>query len=113
MKFYYDHKTNWVADSVGDQIITVVGDFQDELGCAADNDPTCLRSWLQDPEGDGIYLLETTGVPAGNYQARMAFNEQAEPLYGADGSEGGAPLVFTVEEDGTPLFFEYDAAKES
>jgi pullulanase len=55
VRFYYDHKSKWVADSVNSVIATVTGTFQDEAGCAADGDPTCLRSWLQDPDGDGIY----------------------------------------------------------
>ena len=34
VKFYYDHKTHWVTDNVNDTIATVIGSFQDELGCA-------------------------------------------------------------------------------
>ena len=111
VKFYYDHKTHWVADTINDQIITVVGDFQSEIGCSVDDDASCLRSWLQDPDGDGIFIVETAPVPAGNYQARIALGEAVEPLYGADGSVGGAPLVFTVAEDDTPLYFEYNLAE--
>ena len=111
VKFYYDHKTHWVADTINDQIITVVGDFQSEIGCSIDDDASCLRSWLQDPEGDGIFVAETAPVPAGNYQARIALGEAVEPLYGADGTVEGAPLVFTVAEDNTPLYFEYDLAE--
>ena len=45
-------------------IAVAVGDFQSELGCPGDWDPTCLRSWLEDPDGDGTYSFETTALPA-------------------------------------------------
>src|SRR5262249_1942695 len=60
VKFYYDHKTHWVTDGHNSVIATVPGSFQSELGCASDWDPGCLRSWLQDPDGDGTYSFETT-----------------------------------------------------
>ena len=43
-------------------IVTVPGSFQSELGCSGDWDPGCLRSWLQDPDGDGTYTFETTAL---------------------------------------------------
>ena len=55
VKFYYDHESHWVTDSQNSVIATVPGSFQDELGCPGDWDPACLRSWLQDADGDGIY----------------------------------------------------------
>ena len=55
VKFYYAHGTHWVADNVNTVIATVPGSFQSELGCPGDWQPDCLRSWLQDPDGDGIY----------------------------------------------------------
>ena len=41
----------------------------------SDWDPGCLRSWLQDIDGDGIYSFETTALPAGSYEAKVAINE--------------------------------------
>jgi len=55
VKFYYDHKSHWATDNKTAVIATVPGSFQSELGCAGDWDPGCLRSWLQDIDGDGIY----------------------------------------------------------
>ena len=54
VKFYYDDATHWVTDNKCSVIATVPGSFQSELGCAGDWDPSCLRSWLQNPDGDGI-----------------------------------------------------------
>ncbi len=60
VKFYYDHKTHWVTDNQSSVIATAVGDFQSELGCPGDWQPDCLQSWLEDPDGDGVYTFVTT-----------------------------------------------------
>ena len=65
VKFYYDHKSHWVTDNRGSVIAVAPGSFQSELGCPGDWDPGCLRSWLQDPDGNGIYSFETTRAAAG------------------------------------------------
>ena len=57
VKFYYDHKSHWITDNKSSVIAVAPGSFQSELGCPADWDPGCLRSWLQDPDGDGIYTF--------------------------------------------------------
>src|SRR5262245_45648801 len=75
VKFYYDHKTHWVTDNKSSVIAVAPGSFQSELGCPGDWDPGCLRSWLQDPDGDGTYTLETTALPVGNYETKVAINE--------------------------------------
>ncbi|MBP7688280.1 MAG: pullulanase-type alpha-1,6-glucosidase [Thermoflexales bacterium] len=113
VKFYYDHKTHWVADSFNTLIVTAIGDFQSELGCAKDNDAACLRSWLQDPEGDGQYAFITTKIPAGNYELRMALNEQTTEVYGQDGQKDGAAIPFTVAKDGDEVYFGFDGATKT
>ena len=65
VKFYYDHKSHWVTDNVNSVIATVAGSFQSELGCGGDWDPSCLRSWMQDPDGDGIYIFTTDQIDRG------------------------------------------------
>ena len=62
VKFYYDDKTHWVTDNSNSAIVVSPGSSQSELGCAGDWDPGCLRSWLQDPDGNGIYEFLTTAV---------------------------------------------------
>src|SRR3954471_16941038 len=52
VKVYYDHKTHWTTDSASSTIAVVAGDFQSELGCPGDWQPDCLRSWLEDTDGD-------------------------------------------------------------
>jgi pullulanase len=109
VKFYYDHKSHWATDNVNSVIATAVGDFQSEVGCAGDWDPSCLRSWLQDPDGDGIYTFFTTDIPAGMYEAKAAINESWDESYGVDGVPGGANIPFVVPVSGMDVLFSYDA----
>jgi hypothetical protein len=60
--FYYDNTTHWVTDDINSLIVTAAGDFQSELGCPGDSQPDCLKSWLEDPNGDGIYTFLTTAT---------------------------------------------------
>jgi pullulanase-type alpha-1,6-glucosidase len=108
VKFYYDHTSHWVADNFNSTILVATGDFQSELGCQQDNDPACLRSWLQDPEGDGLYTFATTQIPAGTYQVIFAVNESLDESFGADGKPGGAPISFTVKQNGDEVYFGLD-----
>jgi len=54
VKFYYDHKSRWITDNQNSVIAVSPGSFQSELGCPGDWDPSCLRSWLQDIDGDAV-----------------------------------------------------------
>jgi pullulanase-type alpha-1,6-glucosidase len=106
--FVYDHETKWVADSVNQPVIVAVGEFQSALGCPGDNDPACLGSLLQDPDGDGVYGFATTAIPAGSYSAAVALGETLDGAIGEDGVAGGPPIDFTVANDGDEIYFGYD-----
>jgi glycosidase len=110
IKFYYDHKSHWITDNRNSVIAVAPGSFQSELGCSGDWDPSCLRSWLQDPDGDGIYTLETTALPAGNYEAKVALNESWDVNYGAGGVQNGPNIPFAVAFDRARVIFSYNAA---
>ncbi|MGZ8694127.1 MAG: pullulanase X25 domain-containing protein, partial [Gaiellaceae bacterium] len=107
-KFYYDHETHWITDSRSSTIVTAPGSFQSELGCAGDWDPSCLRSWLEDPDGDGIFTFETTDLPAGHYEAKAAIAESWDENYGEGGVPGGANIGFAVPIDHAKVTFRYD-----
>jgi pullulanase-type alpha-1,6-glucosidase len=112
VKFYYDHKSHWVADNANNVIATAAGDFQSEVGCTAgpnggDWEPSCLRSWLQDVDGDGIYTFETTAIPPGSYQAKVALNESWDVSYGQGG--GGDNIPFTVGMAGDKVTISFDS----
>ncbi|MEJ5223709.1 MAG: alpha-amylase family glycosyl hydrolase, partial [Anaerolineales bacterium] len=104
VKFYFSDSTPWLADSVSNVIATAVGDFQSELGCSADWSPSCLRSWMQDPNNDNIYTFSTTSIPAGSYEAKVALNESWAVSY------PGSNLNFTVPNTGDTVTFTYNAA---
>jgi glycosidase len=110
VKFYYDHETHWITDDVNSTIAVAPGSFQSELGCSGDWDPGCLRSWLQDPDGDGVYTFTTTVLPAGSYEAKVALNESWDVNYGADGVQNGRNIQFRVPTNGAKTKFSYDAA---
>ena len=110
VKFYYDHDTHWVTDNVNSVIAVAPGNFQSELGCAGDWDPGCLRSWLQDIDGDGVYTLTTTALPAGSYETKVAINETWDENYGQGGLPNGANIPFTVPVTGAKVSFRYVAA---
>jgi len=109
VKFYYDHLTHWIADNKNKVIAVAPGSFQSELGCPGDWQPDCLRSWLQDPDGDGIYVFSTTALPAGNYETKVAINETWDENYGLNGVPGGANIGFTVPKSCSQMFFVYDS----
>jgi pullulanase len=109
VKFYYDHKSHWVTSSATSVIAVVPGSFQSELGCPGDWQPDCLRSWLQDPDGDGVYTFTTSSLPAGTYEAKVALNESWAENYGAGGVRDGANISFVVPAACAAVTFSYDA----
>lgn len=81
--FYFDYRTKWVTNTELDPILVATGSFQSEMGCPADGDAECMRSWLQDPDRDGTYSFTTIDIPAGTYSVSV-------------GAKG--PVEFTVPE---------------
>ena len=99
VKFYYDHKSHWVTDNVNAVIATAAGSFQSELGCPDDWQPWCLRSWLQDIDGDGVYTFQTSAIPPGGYAFKIALDEGWATSY------PGADVPFSVANEGDLVRF--------
>jgi hypothetical protein len=110
VKFYYDHRTHWVTDNQNSRIVTAPGSYQSEIGCPGDWQPDCLRSWLQDPDGDGIYSFSTADIPPGSYEFKAAINEGWDENYGAGGAQNGANIAFTVTSSGSSVNFYFNSA---
>jgi len=102
VKFYYSHNSHWVTDNENSVIATAAGTFQSEVGCLGDWQPDCLRSWLQDPDGDGIYEFATTAIPAGDYQFKVALNEAWDESYPAD----NVPFNVAADDDLVTITFD-------
>ncbi|MEW5827338.1 MAG: pullulanase-type alpha-1,6-glucosidase [Chloroflexota bacterium] len=105
VKFYYDHETHWIADNFNKPIFVAVGDFQQQLGCINNDDAACLRSWLQDPEGDGVYGFTTRALAAGTYSVSLTQNEDAADVVAKS-------QQFTVEKDKDEIYIGYDIASQ-
>ena len=103
VRFYYDHKTHYIADNVRNTIYTIPGSFDSEIGCGGDWDPECLRTFMSDVDGDGIFTFVTSSIPAGSHEFKIATNESwSNPNYGQGG--GSANVAFTVPGPGTVTF---------
>ena len=101
--FYYDHKTNYVTDTLRSIVATVPGSYQPLIGCPAEWRPECMRSWLQDPDKDGIYSFSAP-MSAGSYMCKVAVNLNWTENYGVDGVADGADIPFTVGPSETVTF---------
>jgi pullulanase len=109
VKFYYDHTTHWITDNISADIVTAVGNFQTQLGCPGDWQPECLRSWLQDPDGNGVYTFITNDLLAGDYEVKATHDESWDENYGAGGAPGGANIAFSVAANNDSIAFSYNA----
>ncbi len=103
VSFYYDHRTHWVTSDAQGTIYTAPGSFQSELGCPGDWDPACMRSWLQDPDGDGVYTFSTDRIPAGNYAFKVAASLGWATAYPAN------DVAFSVPADGVVTTITFDS----
>lgn len=106
--FVYDPVSHWITDDVNARIAVAAGSFQSELGCAGDWAPDCLKSWLQDIDGDGTYTFSTTAVPAGTWAVKAAIGQSWAESYGQGGSPTGADISFTVPTAGATTTFSYN-----
>ncbi|MFJ8694692.1 pullulanase X25 domain-containing protein [Streptomyces roseolilacinus] len=107
--FVYDPVTHWITDDITSKIVTAGGSFQSEIGCAADWAPDCLKSWLKDIDGDGIYTWSTESIPAGTHTVKAAIGQSWSESYGQGGSPAGADISFTVPETGSTVDFRYNS----
>ncbi|NHA67407.1 pullulanase X25 domain-containing protein [Phycicoccus flavus] len=108
--FYFDPTTHWATSDEEGPIVTAPGAFQSELGCAGDWDPSCMRPWLQDKDGDGVYTWATVRIPAGTYEFKIAHGLSWDENYGDGGAPNGGNLSVTVPSDGARTTFVYDSA---
>ena len=107
VKFYYDHETHWITDNSNSIIATAPGSYQSEMGATGDWQPDFLGSWLQDPDGDGLYSFQAV-LPGGDYETKAAINESWDQNYGLGGVPGGPNIPFTVPGPSSKMLFEFE-----
>ena len=106
--FQYDPQTHIVTQSTG-IVVVAAGSFQSEVGCSGDWMPDCLNSQLLPGQG-GIYSFQTSALPGGDYEFKIAIGQSWNENYGQDGVPGGNNLPFTVPANGGIVTFTYDSA---
>ncbi|ASK67178.1 alpha-1,6-glucosidase [Brachybacterium avium] len=109
LTFWYDPATHVVQNSSQGPLVTLPGSFNAALGCPEDWMPDCLATWMQDPDGDGIYTFTTDAIPGGSYELKAAHGGSWDENYGVDGARDGANHSFSTE-DGELVTFTYDQA---
>lgn len=102
VEFVYSPNTHWVTASMVAPIVTLVGGHQSQLGCAQAWDPDCLATWMQDPDGDGVYTWKTSALREGRYEAKVA--------RGHAWVNDGNNVFFVVPADGATMSFAWDSA---
>ncbi len=98
--FYYSEATHWITNSLAmPHVYVAPGSFQSELGCPGDWQPDCMRSWLQDPDGDGVWTFRTEQLPPGTYESKVAQDfDWSNGNWGTNGVPDGPNLQWTVAE---------------
>lgn len=71
--------------------VTLVGTFQDDVGCATDWDPTCTATDLHQ-DSEGLWSVRAR-VPAGTYEYKVAIDHSWDVSYGLNGGQQNAPLT--------------------
>ncbi|GAB2541088.1 pullulanase-type alpha-1,6-glucosidase [Brachybacterium huguangmaarense] len=95
--FWYDPSTHYVSNTSAAPVMTLPGSFDAALGCAGDWAPDCMATWLQDPDGDGVFTFSTTKIPAGAHEVKVAHNRSWAENYGQDGAKDGANYTFSTQ----------------
>lgn len=99
VRFYYDHRSHLVLDSVNNPRIPIVaGSFGSEItgGACGDWQETCVANLMTDPDGDGIATLTATGLPAGNNEFKVTINESWGESYPGGNYSFNVPSSFAT-----------------
>ncbi len=76
----------------------------------ATGSPTASAPGCRTSTATAIYAFETTDLPAGSYEGKVALDESWDVNYGAGGVPGGPNIPFTVPAAGYNVVFSWDSA---
>ncbi|GAA1552074.1 hypothetical protein GCM10009789_02200 [Kribbella sancticallisti] len=85
--------------------VSVPGDHNSEMGCAADWSPDCDQAQLTLDPKDQVWKGKYTGL-AGEHAYKAAINKSWDENYGAGGNANGANISYTGPT--TPVTFYYE-----
>ncbi len=88
--------------------VSVAGDHNSEMGCAADWSPDCPEAQLTLDPKDQIWKGTYSTIPAGNYAYKAAINKSWDENYGENAVKNGSNISYTAP--GGNVSFYYDHA---
>ena len=86
--------------------VVVIGDFQDELGCPKDNDPTCTATALKNDRGT---WSGNVPMSPGPHSYRIVATSDSERSLGAGADPNGADLSVSVPDGTAGVYVSYDS----
>lgn len=92
--FVFDPRTGESLAANSEDLVTVSGTFQDQVGCKRDWQPSCLGS-VMFPQEDASYRYAVSGLPQGEYKFKVTRGLSWGESWGKEGEEG-ADLTFKV-----------------
>lgn len=101
--FRFDPVTHKVTTTELVGKVTVIGDFQSELGCATDWLADCGTTLLAFDGGSSLWKSTLT-LPAGNWQFKVALNEKLDANYGEGGVLNGPNMHISLTLPGEVTF---------
>jgi pullulanase-type alpha-1,6-glucosidase len=86
--------------------VSVPGDHNSEMGCAADWAPDCDQAQLTRDEDDQVWKGTYT-LPAGEHAYKAAINKSWDENYGAGGTPNGANISYTAPTGPVTFYYEH------
>ncbi|WP_457965559.1 alpha-amylase family glycosyl hydrolase [Arthrobacter sp. D1-29] len=88
--------------------VSVAGNFNTELGCTEDWQPSCEKAFMTFEPVHRLWQLNVQNLPSGTYEFKAALNGTLDENYGAGGEPDGPNVLF--DHAGGPVTFLYDHA---
>ncbi|MGP7959843.1 pullulanase-type alpha-1,6-glucosidase [Sanguibacter sp. A247] len=104
--FYFDPVTKLGTNTAEGKVLTVAGDFQAQLGCAADWSDACLLGQLS-LRDDGTYRYVLEGLTPGGYELKIVEGLSWDAAYG---TPSGGNLTFEITAEHPAAIVTFDPA---
>ncbi|WP_347332683.1 pullulanase-type alpha-1,6-glucosidase [Marinimicrobium locisalis] len=95
--------SSWAAHTSAPAAVSIPGNLQNALGCSANWAPECAESQLT-RGSDGLWR-GTFGLPAGEYEYKVALNNRWDENYGAGAEPSGSNITLNLDNDADVRFY--------